>query len=214
MPQILLHHSAVPAEPDEQLLARWLAVLPPDKAGRVARLRDAAARAASLLGIALLHDCAKDAGLWPAPSGMLRFPAGGKPAWPGGPDFSISHAAGRVACALAPRGLEVGLDIEPAGAAERAGLGRVASAGERDAMAGAGLTVTDLWTAKEAVAKLAGTGIAGVADVRVGAHDACYAGRRYVLARPGLVPGLHCTVAMSEAATLRVREVALADLLR
>ena len=214
MPQILLHHSAVPAERDERLLGPWLALLPPDKAGHVARIKDAAARAASVMGIALLHDCARAAGLALPPPGTLRFPEGGKPAWPGGPDFSISHAAGRVACALAPPGIEVGLDIEPAGAAERAGLGRVASDAERLAMAQAGLTATELWTAKEAVAKLTGAGIAGVADVRVGAHDACYAGRRYVLARPDIAPGIRCAVASSAEVTLQLREVAPADILR
>ena len=214
MPQILLHHSAVPAELDGRLLEPWLALLPPDKAGRVARVKDTATRAASLLGIALLYDCVRAAGLSPAPAGTLRFPEGGKPAWPGGPDFSISHASGRVACALATPGIAVGLDIEPAGAAERVGLGRVASDAEREAMARAGLTLTDLWTAKEAVAKLAGTGIGGVADVRVGAHDACYAGRRYVLARPDIAPGIRCTVASSAEVSLQLREVAPVDILR
>jgi hypothetical protein len=208
MPSILLHHSSVPAAVDAAPLGRWMAMLPGDKEAGVSRLHDASARAASLLGIALLCDCAAAAGLAPPPAGALRFPQGGKPAWPSGPDFSISHAAGHVACAIAPAGVQVGLDIEPAGAAERAGLRRFATSVERAAFLAAGLTLTDLWTAKEAVAKAAGAGIAGVAEVSVTAATARFRGGEYVLARPDLVPGLHCTVAMSTAVPVVTRAVA------
>lgn len=214
MAAILLHHSAVPAAVDTRLLERWIAALPPDKATRVAGIEDRSARVASLIGVALLHDCAEAAGLEKARPGSLQFPAGGKPSWAGGPDFSISHAAGHVACAMAPPGVRVGLDIEPAGAADGAALRLVASDAERDALAAERLTATDLWTAKEAVAKLVGSGIAGVAEVHVGSGAALYRGCTYVLARPALASGLNCTVAMSEAVPIAVREVSLSRLLR
>jgi phosphopantetheinyl transferase len=213
MPPILLHHSFVPAAVDAAALGRWMALLTGDKAAGVSRLRDGPARAASLLGIALLCDCAAAAGLAPPPAGALRFPQGGKPVWPSGPDFSISHAAGHVACAIAPAGVQVGLDLEPAGAAERAGLRRFATSVERAAFQAAGLTLTDLWTAKEAVAKAAGAGIAGVAEVSVTAATACFRGGAYVLARPDLAPGLHCAVAMSVARPVVTRAVAPGQLL-
>ncbi len=214
MSPILLHHSAVPAAVDQALLERWMAVLPPRKAAVVARMLSASARASSLLGIALLYDCAAAAGLAHPPGGALRFPDGGKPAWPSGPDFSISHAAQHVACAMAPPGVQVGLDIEPAGAAERGGLRLLATDSEHEAYLEAGLTTTDLWTAKEAVAKLVGAGVAVVAEVSVTAATARFRGREYLLARPDLAPGLRCTVAMSVASPVVTREVAPSELLR
>jgi len=191
-----------------------MALLPADQAGRVARLRDPSARAASLLGIALLCECAKDAGIEPPLPGALRFPPGGKPAWPAGRDFSISHAGPYVACALAPPGVQVGLDIEAAGAAERGGLRLVTDEAEKESAAAAGLTDTDLWTAKEAVVKLTGAGLSAVASVSVTAATASHDDREYRLARPHLVPGLCCTVAMSAARPVEVRAVQCRDLLR
>ena len=182
-------------------------LLPAGQAARVARLRDPSARAASLLGIALLCDCAQAAGIEPPLPGDLRFPAGGKPGWPAGRDFSISHAGQHVACAMAPPGVRVGLDIEPAGAAERAGLRLVADEAEEEGICAAGLTATDLWTAKEAVAKLTGTGLTDVANVVVAAATARHGGLEYPLARPRLAPGLCCTVAMSAGSMVEVREV-------
>jgi len=207
MQRILLHHCTVPAELDPGLLERWIALLPAAKAARVARMSDPVARAASVLGIALLCDCAMRAGLDPPRPGGLQFPEVGKPGWPSGRDFSISHAAGRVACAMAPAGVQVGLDIESAGAAGRSGLRLVAGEAELETVSAAGLTVTDLWTAKEAVAKLTGEGLAGVARVRVAAATATLDGRGYALARPILAPGLHCAVAMSVELPIESREV-------
>lgn len=212
MQPILLHHCVVPAALDPHQIDRWMALLPPGKAGRLARLREPSLRAASLLGIALLHDCARAAGLAPPPPGALHFPETGKPAWVSGPDFSISHAAHHVACAMAPAGVEVGLDIETAGAAERAGLSLLSDDVERAAAAGIALTATDLWTAREAVAKLAGTGIMGVAAVSLTATGAHYLERDYVLVRPWLGPGIHCTLACSETRPVLLREAQVADL--
>jgi phosphopantetheinyl transferase len=207
MHAILLHHCTVPRDLDAGLLGRWMALLPEDQSARVARLRDPSARAASLLGIALLDHCAREAGIAPPLPGALRFPPGGKPDWPSGRDFSISHAGQHVACAMAPPGVQVGLDIEPAGAAERAGLRLVADEAEKEGISAAGLTATDLWTAKEAVAKLTGAGLAAVASIFVAGESARHDGCDYPLARPRLAPGLCCTVAMSTALPVALREV-------
>ena len=214
MREILLHHCPVPPDLDPRLSERWMALLPEAQAARVARLRDPAARAASLLGIALLCDCAREAGIEPPRPGALRFPPGGKPSWAGGRDFSISHAGSHAACVLAPDRVQVGLDLEPAGAAERAELRLVANETEQEGVRAAGLTATDLWTAKEAVTKLTGAGLAAVADVLVAAAHAFHEGREYPLARPQLAPGFCCTVAMSEALPIEVRAVEPGLLLR
>jgi 4'-phosphopantetheinyl transferase len=177
MHAILLHHAPLPAALDEQRLDLWIRALAPDKAARVLRLRRPELRLATVLGVALLQDCARAAGLSPPRAIDLLFPAHGKPAWPSGPDFSISHAGGWVACALAPPGVQVGLDIEPEGAAEVAVLRLVAEEGELHAYERAGLTATDLWTAKEAVVKLTGEGAAAARRARVDLEAAELAGR-------------------------------------
>lgn len=206
MHAILLHHAPLPAAPDAQRLECWIRALAPDKAARVLRLRRPELRLATVLGVALLQDCARAAGLPPPRAADLRFPEHGKPAWPSGPDFSISHAGGWVACALAPPGEQVGLDIEPAGAAEAAVLRLVAGEGELLAYRHAGLTATDLWTAKEAVVKLTGEGTLAARHARVGLEAAELAGRRYALSRPALAPGILCAVAASRPLPTVVRQ--------
>lgn len=212
MAQILLHHARLPVALRPELEARWLAALPPQQAARLGRMRLAAGRIASLLGIALLIDCARAAGVAAPRPDQLRFPRRGKPCWPSGPDFSIAHAGGRVACALAPPGLQVGLDLEPRNAVLRTDLRLVASPAELDDYAAAGLTPTDLWTAKEAALKAAGADLAALAQVRVGRAAARLRGRCYRLQRPHLGVDCRCTLAVSRDARLSVRQVT-ADLL-
>jgi len=102
--------------------------------------RDEASRLASLLGLYLLAEgvlCLRGSAFDPS---RLRFPQGGKPFLEGGPHFSISHSACRVAVALSDRhGL--GLDIEDVGA-----NGRSRAELER-------------WTAVEASLKALGSGL-------------------------------------------------------
>jgi hypothetical protein len=80
----------------------------------------------------------------------LRFPAGGKPSLAGGPWFSVSHSARRVAVALSDR-CELGLDLEDAAArvapVDARGLGR--------------------WTATEAALKAVGAGLRAAGRVRL-----------------------------------------------
>lgn len=110
--------------------------------------RDPAVRSASLHGLRLLAEGflrTRGAALDPS---RLRFPEGGKPSLEGGPYFSISHSACRVAVALSERH-ELGVDIEEAGT-----HGRSRAELER-------------WTAVEASLKALGAGLRRSAEVRL-----------------------------------------------
>jgi hypothetical protein len=110
--------------------------------------RHAAARSASLQALGLLAEgIQRMHGVVPDPS-RLRFPRHGKPSLEGGPHFSISHGASRVAVALCAR-QDVGLDVEDVGThgCDRAELER--------------------WTAVEATLKALGAGLRRSAEVRL-----------------------------------------------
>ena len=130
----------------EAVLDGLLAALP---YGRRLELeaRDAAARRAGLAGTALaLAALARVRGS-PVRAAELAFPQGGKPAVPGGPDFSVAHAGDAVGVAAVQAGL-VGFDLEPlVDAADRARLER--------------------WTATEAVLKAAGRGLRDAGEVEL-----------------------------------------------
>ena len=130
----------------EAVLDALLAALP---YGRRLELeaRDAAARRAGLAGTALaLAALARVRGS-PVRAAELAFPQGGKPAVPGGPDFSVAHAGDAVGVAAVQAGL-VGFDLEPlVDAADRARLER--------------------WTATEAVLKAAGRGLRDAGEVEL-----------------------------------------------
>jgi len=112
--------------------------------------RDCAARAASLRGLELLLDgCACTRGAAPDLA-HLQFPAGGKPQFAGGPWFSISHSASRVAVALSDA-CEVGIDVEDLAAAR----------GDRAAL--------ERWTAIEAALKAIGAGVRAARRVELAA---------------------------------------------
>lgn len=190
----IVHHAVVDLAARGATLARWLAVLPPRRQMELAAC-DAAARIASLLGMALLASCARAAGVPLAWSG-LRFPEGGKPSWDNGGDFSIAHAGDRVACALAPQGVEVGLDLEACAGVTLESLRLVTSGDERALVASGRLDAASLWTRKEAVLKAAGRGIRDVGAVRVGADEGELDGRGYALLDVPLAPGYACTIAL------------------
>lgn len=110
--------------------------------------RDPAARSASLQGLWLLAEGCQRLRQASFDPSRLRFPQDGKPLLQGGPHFSISHSACRVAVALAERH-ELGLDLEEAGAhgRARAELAR--------------------WTALEAALKALGAGLRRAPEVRL-----------------------------------------------
>lgn len=96
----------------------------------------------------------------------LQFPDRGKPFWPGGPDFSVSHAGGLAACAVISHG-RIGLDLEPTGAVAPLTLRRVSTDEEMAGLQARGLTPTDGWVMKEAAVKRVGRGIGALAMVRL-----------------------------------------------
>jgi len=180
--------------------------MPAERAGRIRRLHRREDRLATLIGMALLADCARAGGLpWPG-FPALSFPRAGKPAWPGGPDFNIAHCPGRVACAVAPAGVSIGVDLERAGSTTAAGLRLVATAAELDAFVGAGLTATDLWVTKEAVVNASGGRADRTARVRAAAAGGELDGAGYLIYRPVIAPDVSTAVAVSCEATVVVEE--------
>jgi 4'-phosphopantetheinyl transferase len=207
---VSLHYAAVPAQPWAALEKLWLPRLPAAKSASVARLRNAADRNATLLGIALLARAlrALDRDL---DAGALEFPRAGKPRLPGGPDFSVSHSGGLVACALATAG-RIGLDLEPVAAVRASTVARVMSAQERARMARGELAATDAWVMKEAVVKAAGRGIGALGAVALGGGRARLEQDEFWLRRVERVRSHAIWVARDRPWTrLAVREVAAAE---
>jgi 4'-phosphopantetheinyl transferase len=164
------------------LRARWLVRLPYGKRREVER-SSAGAASATLAGIDLLAHAARALGYPAFDAGQLEFPARGKPRWPGGPEFSISHAGGYVACAAA-RGARVGIDLEVRGRVRPEVLRRVASAAELARFGRHADGATRLWTRKEAVVKAEGGSVFEAAAVVVHEDSADFRGRRWYFAGP------------------------------
>jgi hypothetical protein len=144
--------------------------------------RDEASRSASLQGLYLLAEgVLRTRGAAFDPS-RLRFPQGGKPSLEGGPHFSISHSACRVAVALSDR-YELGLDIEDVGA-----HGRSRAELER-------------WTAVEAALKALSAGLRRSAEVCLSPDLATaeFAGAIVHLRPVALAPDCVATLATREA---------------
>ncbi|TAK51416.1 MAG: 4'-phosphopantetheinyl transferase superfamily protein [Gammaproteobacteria bacterium] len=199
---ILLQCAAIPARPPPVVVARWLALLPARQgAGSSPGSPDPAA---TITGLALLASCAR---AWPGAPPLLQLARepGGRPHWPGGPSFSIAHAAGHAVCALAAPDLAIGVDLEADGATELARLRLVTTAAERRAVAAGQLDAVALWTSKEAVLKAAGADLRQVAQVEIDGCLGHYADRIWYLQRMEPAPGLRLALASSvPMAPLRV----------
>lgn len=175
----------VPASLPAGTIERWLRALPEAYALALAGRLSKGRGIASLTVLALL---ARFAGSCPQPPlSALQWSKRGKPRLPGGPEFSLTHSHGFAACAVAPRGLPIGIDLEPEGRAGADAIRHVASRVERAALASGLLTATALWTAKEAVIKAAGASLADIRGVAVQQDRARFAGMDFVwrLLRPG-----------------------------
>ena len=172
----LLSEQSLPA-----LARAWLPQLPAARRARVERLREPADRAATLGGVALLAAACHVLGC-NFDAADLEYPERGKPRLRGGPEFSIAHASGLVACAVAFGGC-LGLDVEAVGAVGVAPLRLVLDAEERAALAAGALAPADAWVMKEAVLKAAGLGIEHARDVQLRPERAWLAGAGYVLTR-------------------------------
>jgi phosphopantetheinyl transferase len=184
---VSLHYAALDGHSWARLERDWLPRLPAAKRARVDRLREPADRAATLLGIRLLDAALAARGVDDA-VGRLLYPARGRPSLPGGPEFSISHARGLVACAIADD--PIGLDLERRDAVRPTQLRLVLDADERAAVAGGALDATDAWVMKEAVLKAAGRGADAARTVTLHGRTAVLAGRTWHLHRVDLA-GAH-----------------------
>jgi 4'-phosphopantetheinyl transferase EntD len=210
---MLVHCARVPASLSAELLAKWVDLLPwaPDD-GSLARDKGRR-RIESLTGMALLASFSLACKLPPLES--LRRTSLGKPRFPDGPEFSITHAGGFAVCAVAPGGQNVGVDAEPAGRARLQAVWQVADEAEKTALAAGLMTATELWTAKEAVIKAVGAGLADIGCVSVLGRRARFRGTTFHLRRFRLKERLVLTVATSQRiAALKIRWIAPSELFR
>ena len=149
MADVLILHAMLPDDDGAAGAAALLARLPYARRLELEG-RDAAGRLAGLAGSALALAGARRLRGRPVAVADLRFAAGGKPGLDGGPWFSVSHSARRVAVALSDR-CELGLDLEDAGAqAVRINAARL-----------------ERWTATEAALKAVGAGLRAAGRVRL-----------------------------------------------
>lgn len=175
----------MPPQPWDAWLAAWMPRLPDPKREAIARLRNAADRAQSVLGIALLGAALRARGL-PFEPHAVEYPPRRKPRLRDAPEFSIAHAHGVVACALAPRGGCVGVDLELRDAVRPDQLRLVLDDSERAALASGALSATDAWVMKEAVLKAAGEGIDAARRVVLHGDGATLGAAEYALVRVDL----------------------------
>ncbi|HZF14383.1 MAG TPA: 4'-phosphopantetheinyl transferase superfamily protein [Steroidobacteraceae bacterium] len=193
MTDVIVYYRSLAGLSRSDLAARWLQSLPYAKRQAVERAPEPAA-IATLAGIDLLAQGAaalRGVGL---DASVLKFPEGGKPAWPGGPAFSISHTAAWVACAVSAT-LTVGLDIENPARVRREILRRIASARELALHEARPQGLAVLWTRKEAVLKAAGASVFDAAAVAVDEAGAEFRGRRWYFGGADALEG--CAMALA-----------------
>lgn len=130
----------------------------------VERLRDPRDRDRSLVGERLLVAAMRACGFEEFDSRSVARPVRGKPRWPGGPDFSLSHSGSIVALAVAREG-RVGLDVERRRAVDSRAMRRVLTPGELALSAADPRLMLVLWTRKEAAVKAVGLPVTRIADV-------------------------------------------------
>lgn len=134
-------------------------------------------------------------GAVPADPERLEFPPRGKPCYPGGPQFSISHSMALVACAAVSHG-DVGLDVECDDAVLRLTLATISDDAERALAREIG--VRRVWMAKEAALKAGSGTIEHIGAVRLFAGGATFRGRRYHECRLTLADDCPAAVMTSE----------------
>jgi 4'-phosphopantetheinyl transferase len=148
------------------LSAADLALLDEEDLERCRRLRRTHERARFIAGRALLRRVLAAMSGDPAHGFRFVYGSSDKPRLEDGAsglEFSLAHAGGAVAVALA-RGFPVGVDIEPVVALEPGDIAVALSADERADLEGLapaqrGSAALRLWTLKEAWSKLAGRGV-------------------------------------------------------
>lgn len=161
-----------------------LSRLPPRQAERATRYHRWQDVQAFLLGRLLLTEARKRAGL-PTRLDEMTWGRTGRPALPGPGDFNISHAGEIVACAFSMKGaIGIDLDLVRPGMA-LTDLLPALSLAERGLVLAAPIplrTALRFWCRKEAIAKAAGSGIAGPSLPDCSSHPVSYAGRQWSVA--------------------------------
>lgn len=157
--------------------------------------RSTEARRASLAALGLTLMAAERVSRSSHSPTAFSFPAEGKPVLRGGPRFSVSHTASRVACIVSLE-RECGLDIEEAGARPDA----------------ATVLKLERWTATEAALKAAGQGLRAAREVKLGSllDVALVCDERFVLQALDAVPDCIGHVASPAGLTFVVEAVDLA----
>jgi len=169
MSEVIVLHAPLDGSFDAERAAFLLGRLPYARRLELER-RDGAARAASLRALELLMDGVERLrGAIPDMS-LLRYPQDAKPSIEGGPWFSVSHSASRVAVAISDA-CELGIDVE-------------------DLLSGTQEQQLARWTAVEATLKAAGSALRRAQDVHVAPDlsSAWLDGREFLLQRAVLAP--------------------------
>ena len=177
--QVILHYAAVPAQPCAGLWADWAPRLSATRRAEIGRLREPQDRNSTLLGLVLLESALAGLGLPLNPAAIFYTPRG-KPRLSAGPDFSISHAAGLVGCAVAVQGA-IGFDLERKASVTPDQLRLALGVAEHAQLTSGALDATDAWVMTEAVLKAAGAGVADAPRVRLVGPEAALDGRRWWL---------------------------------
>jgi phosphopantetheinyl transferase len=147
MPDVTILHAPLPCDLPASRVASLLERLPYARRLEL-ESRDPAARSASLLGLELLLEGVRRLRGHPPELARLSFPQDGKPRLDGGPWFSTTHTASRIAVALSDD-CDLGIDLEECSTAgpDRAALQR--------------------WTATEAALKALGLGVRHAREVKI-----------------------------------------------
>ena len=146
-------------------------------------------RTASLMALQLLKRAMAGLGFSDFSLQDLQRSPNGKPTGCDGAQFSISHAAGLIACAVGV-GTRVGIDLEPLTATAPLRTGRYLDRSERQAAARDAREGLRIWTAKEAILKAAGDlSLNELGSISVRGALGRYRGTRWRLWQPALAPG-------------------------
>ena len=195
MSQVLIFYTAVPDQLPATFEERWLCRLAPPYRAKLSR-RAAAVRAQSIAGLSML-DAALQALSVERDFTALELLPEGKPHWPQGPHFSISHSGGIAACALASD-MSIGLDVERIRPLESRAVARVLTAEELYSAGESSERLMELWTQKEAVAKAAGAGLRLLAQVKIAGRSANLQGIHWWLQPIDLGPGYVAHIATDQ----------------
>ncbi len=185
-------------------LHHWLNELPYARQIALSRKMRQADRTASLIGLQLVKQGMAGLGFSEFSLTDLRFSPTGRPAGANGAEFSISHAGGLIACAIA-LDTRVGIDVEPVTRKPPLG-GRYLDAIERRAAARNPLEGLRIWTGKEAVFKAAAAANrADLAAVAVRGNRARLDSHWWTLWEPRIAPLFMVRVATDRAQTVITR---------